>query len=326
MKSIVLVFTMLIVSFASAATYTTTATPGTWDLGAEPGVTPTTSDNIIVNHDWSGYNWAASSARSWYAATLTVNSGGYLYLNGSMSNWSGTITINSGGVLHINGANHVAGGAVTVDGLLDVNGAFQKDVAIGGTGTISAGSLAGAGVISGTITLPVELINFTVTKNFDDNIIRWSTASEVNNDYFGIEASDNGITFDEVTQVLGYGNSSEINEYSYLDIAVDGGKYYRLKQVDYNGNFEYSHVVHSGSAEKDVSIIQKMTSNELIILSNEDKVYNVELFDVSGVLVHAFTYLGTEGQRTNFKVLHDGVLFVKVSDDNSMSVKKIVIH
>lgn len=92
--------------------------------------------------------------------------------------------------------------------------------------------------------LPVELINFNATCNSGVVNINWQTASETNNEKFIIERSVNSVDFVEIGEVKGAGNSNVHNDYSYIDNYHDGGqRYYRLKQTDFNGKFEYSDIV-----------------------------------------------------------------------------------
>ena len=84
--------------------------------------------------------------------------------------------------------------------------------------------------------LPITLLYFKVRNEGDYNKIMWSTASETNNDYFLIDKTTDGFIFSPVYKVSGAGNSTnqlyyEINDY----IVFNGILYYRLKQVDFNG-------------------------------------------------------------------------------------------
>jgi hypothetical protein len=87
--------------------------------------------------------------------------------------------------------------------------------------------------------LPIELISFDVTNISNYNLLGWSTASEINNDYFLIERTVDGHNWFEVTKTNGAGNSESIIKYDFMD----GGyrnvvNYYRLTQVDYDGKSE----------------------------------------------------------------------------------------
>ena len=91
--------------------------------------------------------------------------------------------------------------------------------------------------------LPIELLLYEVEKDAEQVKNYWVTASEVNNDYFAVQRSQNGIDFEEIGVVDGAGNSSSTLNYSYYDkTPYNDVSYYRLKQVDFNGNFTYSDI------------------------------------------------------------------------------------
>ena len=86
--------------------------------------------------------------------------------------------------------------------------------------------------------LPVELSYFKGEIHLESNLIEWTTQSEYNSNYFSLERSRNGEIWEEITVVPSAGNStSEIN-YSYSDFDFYSLSYYRLKQVDIDGQYE----------------------------------------------------------------------------------------
>jgi hypothetical protein len=92
--------------------------------------------------------------------------------------------------------------------------------------------------------VPVELTSFTATTNGKEVILNWSTATELNNSGFEIQRRDAQSDFLSVGYVKGHGTTTEPQNYSFADMYLDNGKYfYRLKQIDYDGIFEYSDVV-----------------------------------------------------------------------------------
>jgi hypothetical protein len=97
----------------------------------------------------------------------------------------------------------------------------------------------------GSVVLPVELISYSGAINTDGQVaLNWSTATETNNSHFTIERSTNGLTFVEIGRVVGHGNSSQRIDYTYADLTpASGTNYYRLKQTDYNGHYEYKGIV-----------------------------------------------------------------------------------
>lgn len=87
--------------------------------------------------------------------------------------------------------------------------------------------------------LPVELASFTASVNKKDVLLNWKTVSEQNNSGFDIERKDNN-EWKKVGFVQGAGTINSEKEYSYTDRNLNTGKYkYRLKQIDYNGEFKY---------------------------------------------------------------------------------------
>lgn len=87
---------------------------------------------------------------------------------------------------------------------------------------------------------PVEMQSLTSTVNERDVTLNWSTSAEINNSGFDIERSSGNNDWSRVGFVQGNGTTSEPNQYAFTDRNVASGKYnYRLKQIDFNGNFEY---------------------------------------------------------------------------------------
>jgi N-acetylneuraminic acid mutarotase len=92
--------------------------------------------------------------------------------------------------------------------------------------------------------IPVELTSFTAAAKGKEVTLSWSTATELNNLGFEIQRSTKGKDFFTVGFVNGHGTITEPQNYSYADRNLNNGKYYyRLKQVDYDGRYEYSDVV-----------------------------------------------------------------------------------
>lgn len=107
-----------------------------------------------------------------------------------------------------------------------------------------------------TSVVPVELTSFTANSNNGTVVLNWSTATETNNSGFQIERKT-GNEFEVLGFIAGNGTSTEIHNYSYFDKNVNAGKYsYRLKQIDFNGEFEYSKAVEVEVVVKDFSLLQ----------------------------------------------------------------------
>ncbi|WP_422003977.1 T9SS type A sorting domain-containing protein [Roseivirga pacifica] len=114
--------------------------------------------------------------------------------------------------------------------------------------------------------LPITLIDFTAKVSGSVVQLDWSTASETNNEYFTIERSSDGSSFHPVLTVDGAGNSSGVIDYQAIDpFPMNGRTYYRLKQTDFNGQFEYSKLVavdfHGLQGEHDFALIKNPVQN-----------------------------------------------------------------
>jgi len=102
----------------------------------------------------------------------------------------------------------------------------------------------GSVVLNCNIQLPVELSSFSGEPNSTGNQLLWTTSSEINNNRFEIERSRDAIQFMTIGMVSGNGTSNNIHHYSFTDNSPSFGiDYYRLKQIDHNGQFEYSVVI-----------------------------------------------------------------------------------
>ena len=123
------------------------------------------------------------------------------------------------------------------------------------------------------VAAPVELLFFEVQAGGSTAELHWMTSSESNNSHFVIERSENGEKFEEIAIVPGWGTTQEIQEYEYRDEhAGVGRKYYRLKQVDFNGDFEYFSI-------REVYLKAVLGAEILAAYPNPaSKRYNLELF------------------------------------------------
>lgn len=116
--------------------------------------------------------------------------------------------------------------------------------------------------------LPVELTFFTAENKSNRVDLKWQTASEKNNDFFEVQRSFDGKQFEVLGIVEGSGDSKETIDYGFKDYApLAGDSYYRLRQVDYDGAFEYSEVVK----------INREQSSDLVAVPNPTQAQNIKL-------------------------------------------------
>ena len=106
-------------------------------------------------------------------------------------------------------------------------------------------------------TLAVELTSFGATVSGSSVVLNWLTATEINNRGFEIERKSPNTNWENIGFVDGVGNSTSTMSYSYVDANITGTSYkYRLKQIDYDGSFEYSKEVEIDLNVKDFNLYQ----------------------------------------------------------------------
>jgi hypothetical protein len=139
--------------------------------------------------------------------------------------------------------------------------------------------------------LPVELTDFSVKPSPVGFDLNWVTASENNNDYFSVERSTDGRTFASIGQVKGAGTTTEKQAYTFTDKnPLKGYNYYRLKQVDYDGNSEYSPVRSVRTGTKSSAIlspnpVQQGNNASLIVDSSTENDLTIEVFNALSQVV-----------------------------------------
>ncbi|MFL5730388.1 MAG: glycosyl hydrolase family 8 [Cytophagaceae bacterium] len=138
-------------------------------------------------------------------------------------------------------------------------------------------------------TSPVRLLSFNATPEDQDILLSWETASELNNDYFSIERSEDGENYTEISRVKGAGNSNAVLNYSFRDrTLLPTMVYYRMKQQDADGTAEYSNVVSvSPSEHGSLSIVPNPFSHEttLRITGWEKEKISIEVIDLTGKII-----------------------------------------
>ncbi|MFH1321570.1 MAG: T9SS type A sorting domain-containing protein [Bacteroidota bacterium] len=172
-------------------------------------------------------------------------------------------------------------------------------------------------------------------------VLKWITASETKNDYFTVEKSSNGFTFEEIAEVPGAGNSNTTLNYEvYDDDPLRGISYYRLKQTDYDGKFEYCNVVAvSYEVTTKGTCILKVYPNPCIgyctidlsdCKDNENTEIKVEMIDALGNKVYStIPYRSSEGSFS-FSIdtsnsLKPGVYIVRGTSFNEDYREKIIV-
>lgn len=151
--------------------------------------------------------------------------------------------------------------------------------------------------------LPITLIDFNGRLTDNKTVaLNWTTAVEINNNYFTIERSTDGENFEAIDQIDGAGNSNITKSYSTFDLTpAQGINYYRLKQTDFDGGFEYSDIiaVTIEAATPEVANIYPNPANiggNLTIsfnIPNEDRTVQLNMYDLTGKLIFETSMEGT---------------------------------
>ncbi|MGB3618667.1 MAG: T9SS type A sorting domain-containing protein, partial [Catalinimonas sp.] len=184
--------------------------------------------------------------------------------------------------------------------------------------------------------LPVELLHFQVKVTDNATVtIRWATATEINNERFVIERSDDGTTFEPLAVQPGAGTVGNRRDYSYVDDApLPGVSYYRLTQYDYDGaseTFEAVSVRLPGAALRISNVAPNPFASQLRVSyrSEEAGAGLIELIDARGgtALTHRFTVPlgGGEEILTGLDRLPTGTYLLRFSVDGQPApVQKLI--
>ncbi|GLR16975.1 T9SS type A sorting domain-containing protein [Portibacter lacus] len=178
--------------------------------------------------------------------------------------------------------------------------------------------------------LPVELTKFEAEKEKDYGMLHWATSSELNNLHFEVESSNDGKNFEKIGVVLGAGTTSDLSTYDFVDRApFTGINFYRLKQVDLNGAFEYSDVrTLDFRANGDYYVFPNPASDHIVIKTSSrelDEEAKFQLYNELGQLVKN----GMVSNNSNVSVadLDNGMYILRIlgSNQNVLLNQKINI-
>ncbi|MBE0538400.1 MAG: T9SS type A sorting domain-containing protein [Ignavibacterium sp.] len=185
--------------------------------------------------------------------------------------------------------------------------------------------------------IPVELISFSLSINENDVTLNWATATETNNQGFEIERKSANSNYEKIGFVAGFGTTTERKSYSFLDENVATGSYlYRLKQIDYNGTFEYS---------KSIEVIVDITPTEFALNQNYPNPFNpsttikysisssefvsIKVYDVIGneiaKLVDVKQDAGKYEVSFDASTLSSGVYLYKIQAGSFVQTKKMIL-
>jgi cytochrome c peroxidase len=176
--------------------------------------------------------------------------------------------------------------------------------------------------------LPIELISFSVRLNSNNEaVLEWSTSSESNNHFFVLQKSKNGSLFEDIGRVETKGESSDIQQYFFIDKSpFQNLTYYRFKQVDRDGKTFYSKINSLYKLQsEDVRIYPNpaIVDQPIVIETTSTHPLNVEIFDLLGKKVMSTTSMSN--QNVDLSKLDQGIYFYKISSLDVQSSGKLLI-
>ena len=276
---------------------------GTVDFDSGPGVVSVSASNVqddafVLSLDNTGvYEWHIDPEGSIgfdQIFAMTISSVGHIFFMGRFS--TGTIDLLSGpGVM-----------SVTNSAIGSGNGFFFK---------LNAGG-----------SLPVEWGFIEALQSDKKIVINWTTLSETNNDYFEIERSSNALEWTVIGRESSRSNSNQVTVYKHNDLTPKKGiLYYRIRQIDLNGNSELSKVVavrYNSRDDESINLtIQPNTHSAILWSVQIIETESVELFSADGHLVQKMKNISLPFEM-DLSHLSSQLLYVRVSyNDFSTTIK-----
>jgi len=203
---------------------------------------------------------------------------------------------------------------------------------------LSDAEIAAFGGVGGA--LPVELTSFTAAQLNGNVTLNWETATEINNNGFEIERRAEDQSWVRIGFVSGYGTSTETHGYSFTDNNINAGKYsYRLKQLDYNGSFEYSDVIEISVAPESFKLYNNYPnpfnpSTNIVYGLPTDAFVTLRIYNSVGEQVvelineyqSAGLYTQTFSTTSQNKSLPSGIYFAElIANGNAQRIKMLLL-
>ncbi len=228
-------------------------------------------------------------------------------------------------------SNRLAIGGTSINGAAINSLTYPNELSVD---NIDGGGCAVQGDCADSDPLPVELTSFDASSDVDGIGLVWHTVSEKNNDYFSVERSENGADFYEIGRVQGNGTTDIAQVYSFTDHSpISKIEYYRLRQVDFDGQFEIHKTVvgytDKLSSQVAIEIYPNPASEKVTLKTVQPVMYNfIRLVDQSGKIVADFD-TKTDGLRLerDLPKLRGGIYFIKYEATSGVSgTQKLMIR
>ncbi|MFL5787720.1 MAG: G8 domain-containing protein [Flavisolibacter sp.] len=310
---------LLKASFASTITATVNngiwTNSSTWNLNRVPAngdtITIPASKTIIINSIVALNN-----------VVIRVN--GTLLFQNSLSslllNTSSSIIVNSGG---------------KVQGMLP----GQQFITIGFNAVFNGSTVAGPQMANSTtgngftpfVPLPVKFVSFTLSHKDHNIIIQWSTSEESNSYKYIIERSDDGNNWKETGSVDAKGFSNDLTNYNYIDnSSLISTTYYRVKEVDKDGQFSYTQIqcIKPGSSKQVEISVSSIGHGKVLVQFSGELSGNViiQYVSMSGQLIYRQVLSNPTGQQIlNINASLHGTYIIAISNQQNINIARQVI-
>jgi hypothetical protein len=181
--------------------------------------------------------------------------------------------------------------------------------------------------------LPIELLSFTATPNNRQVDLAWQTATETNNNYFEVEKTINGTDWEFVCKQNGAGNSTTMLSYTDVDKnPYMGTSYYRLKQVDFDGQYTYSQIeTVNFNGQSETIVYPNPNKGDFTVKMIAETAGNttIKLFDNLGKILVSQENTTTKG--VNFwnistTDLPNGIYFLQIQNKDNEVIKLEIAH
>jgi hypothetical protein len=177
--------------------------------------------------------------------------------------------------------------------------------------------------------LPITLISFTASVVNGEVELNWSTAAEINNNFFTIQRSKDAPGWENVQKVAGGGTSSVTKFYTAYDqTPYTGTSYYRLMQTDIDGRQTYSPIVSVNLAgnRSDISVYPNPATYQIMITFPVIGKYEVALINLNGQIVNNPVITTGDALVMNVSGLNAGIYFIIINHEGNTETKKMIIN
>lgn len=276
-------------------------------------------------------------------ANFILRNGGHLEITGDVEvHGDARFIVDKSSSLTINGDLQVAGNAnFNLEGKLLING----DISVIGKGeACGAGDALVTGVVSGNgwclslSVLPLDPVQFKAKVTDNQGVsLEWQTKQEFNSEAFIVERSENGMVYEEISRIAGAGNDDEPNKYSFTDTEVeDGTYYYRLSQVNKDGDRDYFDPVTATLMDSDLEFCDLMVQPNPCVpsckayLNCPGSVFRTYIMDGYGRMISELIPISEFDGQSTYHINKDnfmmpGVYILKAEANDKQLVKKVMI-